>query len=83
MREVDVNEAGKNFDALLQEVAEGGEVMITRAGIPVAVVKSVRLSEIESERRSDAVEKLLELRKGRTLGPDVSIRDLIEEGRRF
>ena len=33
--------------------------------------------------REEAGRSILELRKGNVLGPDLTIRDLIEEGRRF
>jgi hypothetical protein len=42
------------------------------------------LSEMnEPERRRQAVQSMLEHRKGNFLGSDVTIRELIEEGRRF
>jgi hypothetical protein len=37
----------------------------------------------KSERRQQAVQSMLEHRKGNLLGSDVTIRELIEEGRRF
>ena len=33
--------------------------------------------------REEAGRSILELRKGNILGPDLTIRDLVEEGRRF
>ncbi len=35
------------------------------------------------QKRREAVERIRELRKGNILGPDLTIRDLIEDGRRF
>ncbi len=40
-------------------------------------------SEARRRRREKAVADIRELRKGNILGPDLTIRDLIEEGRRF
>ena len=34
-------------------------------------------------KREEAAASIRELRKGNVLGPDITIRDLIEEGRRF
>ena len=42
------------------------------------------INEVEKRRkREEAAANIRELRKGVTLGPDLSIRDLINEGRRF
>jgi len=39
--------------------------------------------DTKGEAREEAGRSIRELRKGNILGPDVTIRDLIEEGRRF
>ena len=39
--------------------------------------------EAKSQARQEAGRSIRELRKGNVLGPDLTIRDLIEEGRRF
>jgi len=65
---------------LLDEVAHGETITITKHGVPVA-----RLVPPEGSKRRDvgeAIEALRELRKGiKPLG-DVSIRELGGEGRR-
>ena len=38
---------------------------------------------VNRQAREDAGRSIRELRKGNILGPDLAIRDLIEEGRRF
>lgn len=83
MRTIDVQDARENLDALLQEVAEGGQVVITRAGEPVAILQSPNVPVPDASQLEATVDRLLHLRKGRTLGPGVSIRDIIEEGRRY
>jgi prevent-host-death family protein len=63
---------------LLDEVARGETIVITRHGRPVA-----RLAPIEGASRDDrrqAIAELKELRKGRTLC-GLSLRELIAEGR--
>ncbi len=80
MKTVGAYEAKTNLSRLLDEVAAGEEVVITKHGVPVA-----RLVPVGPERRrstSEAIEELKELRKGVTLGEGLTIRQLVEEGRR-
>ena len=79
MREVGVYDAKTQLPRLLDEVEQGAVITITRHGKPVA-----RLVPITPPRRdvSQVIEEILAARKGRTLG-GVTIRELIEEGRRF
>jgi prevent-host-death family protein len=79
MIEVGAFEAKTHLSRLLKEVARGETIVITRHGRPIA-----RLAPIEGSSRDDrrqAIAQLKELRKGQTLG-GLSIRELIEEGRR-
>lgn len=80
MRTVGSYEAKTHLPRLLDEVAKGEEITITKHGVPVAVL----IPPPEKRRRStrEVIEELRELRKGNTLG-GLKIRDLIEEGRRF
>jgi prevent-host-death family protein len=80
MRTVGTFEAKTHFSALLDRVERGEEITITRHGRAVA-----RLVPVEAvpgrERLGDIVARLKAFRRGRRLG-DLSVRDLIEEGRR-
>jgi prevent-host-death family protein len=79
MIEVGAFEAKTHLSRLLNEVARGETIVITRHGRPVA-----RLAPIEGSSRDDrrqAIAQLKELRKGQTLG-GLSLRELIDEGRR-
>lgn len=80
MRTVGSYEAKTHLPRLLDEVAGGEEITITKHGVPVAVL----VPPPEKRRRStrEVIEELRELRKGNTLG-GLKIKDLIEEGRRF
>jgi prevent-host-death family protein len=74
-------EAKTHLPQLLERVARGETILITRHGQAIA-----KLVPAESEDKPDvreAVRKLRELRKGVTLGPDLTVRQLIDEGRRF
>lgn len=71
-------EAKTQLCRLLGEVEQGETITITRHGRPVA-----RLVPVRGRQRSvqEAIAAIREFRKGHTLG-DVSIKELIEEGRR-
>ena len=78
MKQIGVYEAKTHLPRLLDEVERGESITITRHGRPVA-----RLVPIHGRRRTvrEAIEAIEEFRKGNTLG-DLTIRELIEEGRR-
>ena len=78
MKQIGVYEAKTHLPRLLDEVARGESVTITRHGRPVA-----RLVPVCGRRRSvrEAIEAIEAFRQGHTLG-DLTIRELIEEGRR-
>jgi prevent-host-death family protein len=75
--EVGAYEAKTHLPALLERVAQGEEITITKHGRPIA--RLVPVAYTSSERRREVIERLKEFRKGRTL--DVPIKQLIEEGR--
>lgn len=81
MKTVGAFEAKTHLSSLLDEVAKGEEITITRHGTPVA--KLVSVSPKPKTDMEKVIEELRELRKGVTLGDDLTIRDLIEEGRRY
>jgi prevent-host-death family protein len=80
MRTVGVFEAKNRLTALLDEVEQGGEVLITRRGKPVArlVRADVGFDRAKAKR---AAEGLRAASKGATLG-GLSLKELIGEGRR-
>jgi len=81
MQTVGVFDAKNQLSALLDAVARGEEVMITRHGKPVAKLVSPDFKPDRS-RAMAAVERLRELSRSQTLGDDLTIKQLIEEGRR-
>jgi prevent-host-death family protein len=72
-------EAKTHLSSLLDRVADGAEVVITKHGKPVA--RLVSATHIDRERVNDAHEKLKLLRKGTTLG-GLSWQELRDAGRR-
>jgi prevent-host-death family protein len=80
MRTVGAYEAKTNLSKLLDEVERGETIVITRHGAPVA-----HLAPVPGKKKmtvAEAIEALKEFRKGKTLG-GVTIRELVEEGRRY
>ena len=72
-------EAKTHLSALLERVANGETIEITRRGIPVA--RLVPHVAYMAANFAEAVSSLRELRRGKTLGA-ISVRELIDEGRR-
>jgi prevent-host-death family protein len=80
MREIGAFEAKNTLGSLLDLVAAGEEIVITRRGKPVARLVPERPA-VDRERARRAVEEFIALRQGFTLGDDITIKELIEEGR--
>jgi prevent-host-death family protein len=78
MDEVGAYEAKTHLPRLLDEVAGGRTITITKHGRPVARLVPVRSQKDDPRATIDAIRAA---RRGTTLGKD-TIRDLIEEGRR-
>lgn len=82
MKSVGAFQAKTQLSQLLDQVEKGEAVTITRHGRPVAV-----LAPIEDSRRKKSGKQWLrevkKLRKGIALGNAVTIRQLIDEGRRY
>jgi prevent-host-death family protein len=79
MDSVGAYEAKTHLPKLLERVAKGDRVTITKHGVPVAV-----LQPYDPEKNVDVkvvISALREFREGNSLG-GLSIRDMIEEGRR-
>ena len=77
-------EAKARFSELLARAEAGEEIVIKRHGKVVAKLAPVREDLSLEERRRANADYLSWLKKhGPTLGSDLTIKDLIEEGRRF
>ena len=80
MTTVSFYDARTRFSELLDEVGRGRQILITRRGKPAAL-----LVPPPAEDKKDVgqiIEELWALRKGRTLPPGLTVRDMIEVGRR-
>jgi prevent-host-death family protein len=73
-------EAKTHLPALLKRVEAGEEITITRHGH--AIARLVPAGAGGAFPAHDAIDELLSFRSQHELGPDLSVRDLIDEGRR-
>jgi prevent-host-death family protein len=80
MQTVGAYEAKTHLGQLLDAVAKGERITITKHGVPVAML--VPPSDVVRPDVDAMIDAWLEVRKGITLGDDLSIREMIEEGRR-
>lgn len=80
MKQVGVYEAKTHLPQLLDEVERGETVTITRHGKPVA-----RIVPVDARRLTvhQAIEAMIAFGKEHPLGDGITIRELIEEGRRY
>jgi len=71
-------EAKTKLAKLLECVSRGERFVITKHGMPIAVLGPAPTERKENPKK--IIEAIKELRKGHSLG-DISVRELIEEGR--
>jgi prevent-host-death family protein len=81
MTSIGFYEARTHLSELLDQVARGKKILITRRGKPAAMLGPPP-AEAEKDVRQ-VIAEMKALRRGNTLGEGLSIRDLIEEGRRY
>ena len=82
MATANVYEAKTHLPALLDRVAKGESIVITKRGKPVAMLVPAEDNKTDVQH---VVKEMLEYRNdhGPRLGKGLSIRDLMQEGRRF
>ena len=79
MNTIGTFEAKTHLTRLLDRVAAGEQITITRHGTPIARLVPVKL--IGSRQLRETIAKLKEFSKGQTLG-GLKVKDLINKGRR-
>ncbi len=77
---VGVDEAKRRLREILERVAEGAEITVTRHGMPVARLVPLRKQPSAGE-RAQIIEAMIESRHGCTLG-ELKRRELIAAGRK-
>lgn len=80
MKTVGAFEAKTHLNELLTRVSRGETIRITRRGVPIA--KLVPSGEGEQKDLKQLVREIREIRKGASLR-GLSLRELIDEGRRY
>lgn len=78
MSQVGAYEAKTHLSELLERVARGERIVITRHGTPVAALTPVTRCDVAGT--AEVVASLRAFRQGRRLG-DISLRQMIDEGR--
>lgn len=81
MTTVGLFEAKNRLSELVERAARGEEIVITRHGVSVARLLPVEVPDARVQARILA-DKIRRTRVGHNLGKAVSIRELVEEGRR-
>jgi len=81
MRTIGAYEAKTHLPRLLDEVAHGETIIITKHGVPVAQLVPPTNTQVATV--DAAIEAFRELRKRVKPLDGITIRELIDEGRRF
>lgn len=83
MTSISFYEARTHLSELLDQVAAGKKVLITRRGKPAAILMPPPADEVPDA--SEIIRLMKEFRRTEwpTLGPKLTLSDLIEDGRRF
>jgi prevent-host-death family protein len=82
MAEVGLFDAKSRLSELVERALAGESVVITRRGVPAVRLVPVDDAVDRAAAGRALVETIRREREGRTLGPDLTIRQLIDEGRR-
>ncbi|MCS7032072.1 MAG: type II toxin-antitoxin system prevent-host-death family antitoxin [Gloeomargarita sp. SKYG116] len=80
MMQVGAYEAKTRLSELLDRVIKGEHVVITRHGVPVAVLMPVASQPDGVGTAQEVVETIRQFRQGKRLGP-LSLREIIAQGR--
>jgi prevent-host-death family protein len=81
MTSISFYEARTHLSELLDQVARGKRILITRRGKPAALLSPPPAGNAKDV--TQVIEEMKALRRGNRLGEGLSVRGLIEEGRRF
>jgi prevent-host-death family protein len=77
---VNIREANQHLSRYIDAVQEGGEVIITRRGLPVARLTGIQKSAEMTEKQKQARKRALDrMRKGYSLGGQPPRRDALHE----
>lgn len=72
----------EKLDALVDRAAQGEDIALTRNGTVVARIVATP-PKLSPEKANALFEELKRLRKGQILGDDITIKDLVTDGRKY
>ncbi len=75
-------EAKTHFSELLVKVINGERFIITKHGVQVAMIIPFTQKDEDTDPVKDAIQSLKKHREGITLGKKLSIKKMLEEGRK-
>ena len=81
MTTVGIFEAKNRLSELVERAARGEEIVITRRGEQVARLVPPEVTDVQSQAKALA-ERIRRTRAGHALGDTVTIREMVDEGRR-
>ena len=81
MLQIGVGEAKNKLGGLIDRAGRGEEIIITRRGKPVARLLPTAEPGFDRQKARRAAAGLLRASRGITLGGQIKIKDLIDEGR--
>lgn len=79
MEKIGAYQAKTHLPRLIEKVQEGEEIIITKHGVPVAVLKPYEPEKIVDTK--EVIKDLHQFREKNTLG-EITIREMIDEGRK-
>jgi prevent-host-death family protein len=81
VKSVNTTEAKSHLSGLLDRVAEGERITITRRGVPAAML--VPVAQASGKLTREAILKGMRALRARVKPDTVSIREMVNQGRRF
>lgn len=81
METVGAFEAKTHFSELLERARNGERITISKRGVPAAMLVPIERRETLSP--AEAVARLKQLRRGIHLDKGITIRDLVDDGRKY
>ncbi len=77
---ITIREANQHLSRYINDLQSGGEIIITRRGLPVARLSAfVESSELDKKQKEARKRSLTRMRKGYPLGGIVPVREALHE----
>ncbi|CAB1059900.1 hypothetical protein D1BOALGB6SA_4665 [Olavius sp. associated proteobacterium Delta 1] len=77
---ITIREANQHLSRYVNDVQNGGEIIITRRGLPVAKLSAyVKSTELDEKQKDARKRSLARMRKGYPLGGIMQVRETLHE----